>query len=375
MISPRGRNPLRGRCARFGVLWAPEVWGYNRARSRLPHRSAVPTGALVQSTFQREEANEVRRGLVAVVGASGTGLREVSTLLHHYGAGVSEVLATEGRDMLATGAGTLKAIDRVSRDLASQVIVLVSRPPSPLVAARVLDRAVSTGRRVVAVFLGYHPPAKHPGVAFESTLEDAARTAAVMAGANRSSEHPTLKVTIPRFTREQRWLRALYTGGTLGYEALALLSPSIHVASNLKFLGVAPLGSVIAPAHTLIDLGDEAFRGRAPHPRADLSSRLEAIRAVGRDPTAAVLLFDLVLGRDAHPDPASMLAPSLHDARSAAAARGGTLVMVGSVTGTDEDPQVRGRQAGALTAAGVEVCSSNAAAVRRARAVIAGEWP
>ncbi|MFO0646075.1 MAG: hypothetical protein U0326_07545 [Polyangiales bacterium] len=327
----------------------------------------------MRSSFQHEDANQIRRGLVAVVGASGTGLREVSTLLHHYGAGVSEVLATDSRDMHETGAGTLAAIDRVGRDLGSQVIVLVSRPPSPFVAARVLDRAVATGRRVVAVFLGYTAGAKHPGVTFAATLEDAARLAAVMAGGDRSSDHPTLRLTVPSFTRDQRWLRALYSGGTLGYEALAILSGVGRVASNLKYLGVAPLGSITAAVHTVVDVGDASMRVRAPHPRLDLASRVQAVRAVGRDPTAAVLLFDLVLGRDAHPDPASLLAPALRDARDAAAARGGTLVVVGSVTGTDDDPQGRTRQADALTVAGVEVCSSNAAAVRRARALIAGE--
>jgi FdrA protein len=327
----------------------------------------------VRSAFHHEDANQVRRGLVAVVGASGTGLREVSTLLHHYGAGVSEVLATDGRDMHETGSGTLAAIDRVGRDLGSQVIVLVSRPPSPFVAARVLDRAVATGRRVVAVFLGYAAGSKHPGVTFAATLEDAARAAAVMAGGDRSSEHPTLRLTVPHFTRDQRWLRGLYSGGTLGYEALALLTSAGRVASNLKYLGVAPLGSITASVHTVVDMGDTVMRGRGAHPRVDLASRLQAIRAVAHDATAAVLLFDLVLGRDAHADPASVLAPALRDAREAASSRGGTLVVVGSVTGTDDDAQGRTRQVDALTVAGVEVCSSNAAAVRRARAIITGE--
>ncbi len=317
----------------------------------------------------------MRRGLVAVIGASGTGLREVASLLHHYGAGVSEVLATGSRDMLETGGGTLAALDRVSKDLASQVIVLVSRPPSPFVAARVLDRAVASGRRVVAVFLGYAGSTRHPGVTFCVTLEDAARAAAVMAGGDRSSEHPTLRVTVPRFTREQRWLRGLYSSGMLGYEALALLSHTVRVASNLKFLGVAPLGSVTAPTHTVVDLGDHDMRRGAMHPRVDLESRIRAVHAVARDPTASVLLFDLVIGVDAHPDPAALLSPAIREARDACAARGGTLVVVGSVTGTDEDPQRRMFQVGALSSAGAELYSSNAAAVRRARAIISGEAP
>ncbi len=325
--------------------------------------------------YEIDDTNEVRRGPVAVVGASGTGLREVATLLHHYGAGVSMALGTDGRDMHESGEATLAALERVEADPHARVVVLVSRPPSPLVAARVLDRAVATGRAVVAVFLGYTPPAKHPGVTFAATLEDAARAAANAAGAPLMSDHPTLRVTVPRFTREQRWLRGLYSRATLAYEALALLSPSARVASNMRFLGAAPLGSLTAPSHVVVDLGDADYRHGEPHPRVDLRSRVEGIRAVAHDPTASVLLFDLVLGRDAHPDPARELAPELRRARAAAVARGGTLVVVGSVTGTDADPQVRSRQVDALSAAGAEVCSSNAAAVRRARAIITGEWP
>src|SRR5262245_37672687 len=43
-------------------------------------------------------ANRVRRGHVGLVAASGTGLQEVTTLVHRLGAGISQGIGTGGRD-------------------------------------------------------------------------------------------------------------------------------------------------------------------------------------------------------------------------------------------------------------------------------------
>ena len=318
-------------------------------------------------------AHRVRSGKVCVVGPHDTGLREVATLLHHYGAGVSRVITTHHGDLGEGGdaSETLAALERAEADPDTEVIALLGRLPTAASAERVIARAVATGRRVAVALLGYTSDARPAGFALVSTFEDAARAAAMMAGAGMTSDHPTLRVTIPRFTREQRWLRALYAGTALACEALEMLTPMLKVATNVRFPGALQPGERAAPVHTLVDFGD-APRGDA---LADLTARVEAMRLVGGDPAASVLLLDVVLGEGAHADPASVLVPELRAAREAAAARGGTLVVVCSVTGTDADAQVRGRQVEALIAAGAEVCSSNAAAVRRARAIVTGEWP
>src|SRR6266850_7418351 len=44
-------------------------------------------------------ANRVRRGSIGVVGASGTGIQEVTTLVHRLGGGVSHAIGTGGRDL------------------------------------------------------------------------------------------------------------------------------------------------------------------------------------------------------------------------------------------------------------------------------------
>lgn len=321
-------------------------------------------------------ANVVRSGCVAVLSSSDGALREVTTLVHHYGAGVSRAVCTHAYDLSEEGAGrsTLAAIEALEGDSDTMVVVILSTPPAPAVATRVLERARGTGAHVVAVFPGYVPVTRPPGITFVSTLEDAARAAACLAGAGTVSNHPTLRVTVPRFTREQRWLRGFYTSGALAWEALTVLGGALRPASNLRE-GGAFFGALNDPAHIVVDFGDDALCKGRNHPRLDLGSRLEAIRSVANDPSAMVLLLDVPLGVGAHEDPGVALSGAIWETRAQVAARGGTLVVVATVIGTDADAQVQSRQIAALHSAGVEVCSSNAAAVRRARAVVLGEWP
>ncbi|MBO0518120.1 transcriptional regulator, partial [Streptomyces beijiangensis] len=58
-------------------------------------------------------ANAVRRGPIGLIGASGTGLQQISTLLHSYGTGVSQIIGVGGRDLSGEVGGTsmLDALD------------------------------------------------------------------------------------------------------------------------------------------------------------------------------------------------------------------------------------------------------------------------
>ena len=104
-----------------------------------------------------------------------------------------------------------------------------------------------------------------------------------------------------------------------------------------------------------------------PHPMIDPRPRLEAIARFAADPTAGVLLLDVVLGLGAAPDPAGDLAPAV---RAAIDSRQGGLAVIASVVGTEDDPQVRSRQEATLAAAGAIVFSTSArAAAAAAKAV------
>ncbi len=91
-------------------------------------------------------ANVVPRGDIGIIGASGTGIQEVSCLIARAGRGISHAIGTGGRDLKAEiGAiTTLMAIDALDADAGTKEIVLISKPPAPTVAQRVLDRVAQS---------------------------------------------------------------------------------------------------------------------------------------------------------------------------------------------------------------------------------------
>jgi succinyl-CoA synthetase alpha subunit len=83
-------------------------------------------------------ANAVRRGPVGVVGASGTGIQEVTCLLDAAGVGVSQAVGVGGRDLSPEVGGTMtvQALELLAGDDATERLVVVSKPPDPDVARR-----------------------------------------------------------------------------------------------------------------------------------------------------------------------------------------------------------------------------------------------
>ena len=322
-------------------------------------------------------ANAVRRGDIGCVGAAGTGLQEVATLIHRHGGGVSQVVGTGGRDLSRAvgGLSTLQALDALARDPETRVIALVSKPPDPEVAARVLERAGRAGKPVVVNFLGAAPdPPPATGLVPARTLEEAARAAAALSQGvafspdtgpgHRTRPDGRLADAGPTRTPGRRFIRGLYSGGTLAAEAVLLMREAVGpVHSNTS---IPPFLDDIweSQGHAVVDLGDARLTRGRPHPMIDPRLRAERILREAADPEAAVILLDLVLGYGAHGDPAGALAPAIREARHTAARAGRDLSFVASVCGTPEDPQDAPRQERELEGAGVILGRSNAAAVR-----------
>jgi FdrA protein len=109
-------------------------------------------------------ANAVRRGPVGVVGSSGTGLQEVTSLIHRLGGGVSHALGTGSRDLYAEVGGTsfLAAIDALAADPETRVLVAIAKPGAPTAQERVLARLAGSGKPAVVYFLGGVSPTPQP---------------------------------------------------------------------------------------------------------------------------------------------------------------------------------------------------------------------
>ncbi len=322
-------------------------------------------------------ANAVRRGAIGLVGASGTGMQEVSCRIHALGEGVSHAIGTGSRDVYdAVGGATLVAgLELLGRDPGTRVIAIVSKPPAPAVAERALAAARATGKPTVALFLG----AKLDGggnVHPVATLEQAAATAVALARGEAADSRPAGTATPAGAVKRapaQRSLRGLYSGGTYCTEAqLVWRDAGLETWSNapLETRLTLPHGAA-SRGHTAIDLGADEFTVGRPHPMIDFAARLERLAAEARDPSVAAIVLDVVIGYGAHPDPAGALAPAVRDARAAAAREGRDLVVIGFVCGTEDDPQRFSSQAAALAASGMVVAPNSTAAAAAAARVVA----
>jgi FdrA protein len=297
-------------------------------------------------------ANRVRRGPIGIVGASGTGTQAVTAHIHNLGSGISHAIGTGGRDLKSevSAITAQQALDLLARDPDTKVIVLVSKPPSPDVATSLITAAQGSGKPVVVYFIGYPPPGRKIGnLHFAVSLREAAELAIqLLANSNSVSVSSQLPIT-------NYYLRGLFSGGTLAYETLlglqATLSP---IYSNAPITNHQLLKDPLkSEAHTIIDLGDEFFMVGRLHPMIDNDLRIRRMQQEADDPEVGMILFDVVLGEGAHPDPASELVPVIQEIREKRVETGG-LEIVAIVIGTEDDPQNLQSQIDQLKDAGVK---------------------
>lgn len=311
-------------------------------------------------------ANKVRKGPIGIVAASGTGLQQVCVRIHQMGGGITQALGTGGRDLseAVNGITARQGLDLLKRDPDTRVIVLVSKPPSPVVAEQLIKTARSAGKPVVVNFIGFASASRRvDNIFFTTTFDETAELAISLAN---SKEEFASQPDISKFKPTQRYLRGLFSGGTLQYEALLILKNYLPVVySN------APLDkkykledSLVSKEHTMIDLGEDEFTVGRLHPMMDNALRIRRLEKEAVDPEVAVILLDVVLGFGAHPDPASELAPAIAAGIQQVRSAGRHLEVVAIVSGTDEDPQGMEAQIKTLQAAGARVETSNDAAVR-----------
>ena len=314
-------------------------------------------------------ANVVAPGPVGIVAASGTGAQHLTCLLDDAGVGISHVLGVGGRDLKAEvgGAATRQALLALDADPATELIVLLSKPPAEAVAAAIRSFAGDLGTPVVLGLLG----------PTEDDLSGVAATVIGRIGAQVPAwptwgDPPSPGGAALATGAGPGRLVGLFSGGTLCSEALLLAEAALGpIASNVTADPDRRLtDELTAGGHLLLDLGEDAHTRGRPHPMIDQRLRIERIAEEAADPDTRVLLLDVVLGHGAHADPAAELAPAIRAARDGARTDGRTLQVIISLCGTISDPQRRDRQAATLAESGAYVTVSNAAAARAAIATL-----
>lgn len=287
-------------------------------------------------------------GPVGLVAASGTGAQQVLCLLDAAGVGVSAALGVGGRDLsAAVGARSARAaLTALDDDAATELIIMISKPPAEEVARELRAFASALPTPVEFAFVGRGLP--DLTAATEHALLSLGVQVPTWAGWQGRQSAP-----------RNGSLRGLFAGGTLCDEAMVIAAERLGpISSNIPLEPQWQADPRTSSAgHVMIDFGDdELTRGRA-HPMIDQSLRLDRISMEGSDPDTAVIMLDTVLGHGAHPDPAAELAPAI-------ASLDPEIAVVVSLIGAKADPQDVGGQARSLQAAGAHVFTSNAQAAR-----------
>lgn len=316
-------------------------------------------------------ANVVNKGKIGVVGASGTGIQEVTTIIDRMGEGISHAIGTGGRDLKEPVGAIMmmEGIKALENHNATDVIVVVSKPPAKEVRDEVVELLHNVSKPVVTIFLG-EKPEQHEGNVYQAyTLEETARIAVDLAKNNDIKDDYNdgdYDVDRSGMKDSQTAIKGFYSGGTLASEAAVLMTDA---------LGEGHIGDVEGyvlktGAHEVLDLGDDEYTQGKPHPMIDPATRSEFIAKAAQDKETAVILLDIVLGYGSHDDMVSALLPAINQAKSEAEKDGRKLNVIATVCGTLNDPQNYNEQRKHLEDAGIIVKDTNNQAVRTALNIV-----
>ncbi len=328
-------------------------------------------------------ANAVRRGPIGIVAAAGTGLQEVSTLIHRMGLGVSQGLGVGGGDVkdYVGGIMTKLAFKMLDQDPETSVLTFVSKPPDQATMESILGFLSDETKKPIVLGIMGKVDLKIPENIRGRTLIARTLHATALGSVKLVDEELYRKrheeLTIPfdtlreklalyweKLSEKQKYIRGLFTGGTLTSEALMLMDAlGLEMYSNAPLKGQKKLKDPFKSVqNTIVDLGEEEFTAGRAHPMIDPTIRRIRLIEEAKDPETAVVLMDFVLGYGSNPDPVGSHLDAIKKAKEIARNQGNELIFVAYVLGVEEDPQRMSDQVSKLEKAGVIVMPTNAMA-------------
>ncbi|KMZ54813.1 DUF1116 domain-containing protein [Dorea sp. D27] len=310
--------------------------------------------------------NNVTPGSIGIIGASGTGIQELTTIIDRLGEGVKNAIGTGGRDLSSEVGGTtmMDMIEAMESDTSVKVLIIISKPPAKDVRDRISDRLSNFKKPVITLFLGEKPEYHEENFYHAYTLDEAARLAV---GLVRGEEVKEAEVNVDSAhffkPEDKKTIKAYYSGGTLAGEAAMLIKDAL----DMKVPPQKAEGFMLKTGgHIVVDLGDDVYTQGKPHPMIDPAKRIECMQEAIDDASTGVILLDIMLGYGSHEDMAGALLPSIIELRDKAEAEGRRLFFVATVCGTRRDFQNYDEAVGKLKDAGVIVCENNKLAVHTA---------
>lgn len=310
--------------------------------------------------------NEVTPGSIGIIGASGTGIQELTTIIDRLGEGVNNAIGIGGRDLSAAVGGItmLDMIDAMEKDQDVKVLIVISKPPEKSVRTKISDRLSICNKPVITLFLGEKPEYHEENFYHTYTLDEAARLAVSLVRGCKVEEG-NVSVDTTDFYKEEdkKTIKAYYSGGTLAGEAAMLIKDAL----KLQIPPEKAEGYMLkTDGHIVVDLGDDVYTQGKPHPMIDPAKRIECMEQAVDDASTGVILLDIMLGYGSHDDMAGALIPSIQELQKKAENYGRKVFFVATVCGTRKDPQGYDAAVQKLKDVGVIVCDTNKLAVRTA---------
>ena len=310
--------------------------------------------------------NSVTPGAIGIIGASGTGIQELTTIIDRLGEGVKNAIGTGGRDLSTQVGGItmMDMIDAMEDDDSVSVMIVISKPPAKAVREKVSARLSVCKKPVITLFLGEKPEYHEENFYHTYTLDEAARLAVSLVRGETVKEG---EVSVDRTSfyrrEEKKTIKAYYSGGTLAGEAAMLIKDAL----DLKIPPEKAEGYMLKTGgHIVVDLGDDVYTQGKPHPMIDPAKRIECMKEAIDDKSTGVILLDVMLGYGSHADMAGALLPAIRELGDQAEREGRKVFFIATVCGTRKDFQGYDEAVKKLTDAGVIVCETNKLAVRTA---------
>ncbi|TQR36093.1 acyl-CoA synthetase FdrA [Lysinibacillus sphaericus] len=317
--------------------------------------------------------NIVNEGDIGIVGASGTGIQEVTTIIDRYGKGVTNAIGTGGRD-LSTEVGAITMLDTIkalNQDPKVKVITVISKPPAEEVQRKVLNVLRNIDKPVVTLFLGDKPSYQEANIYHAYTLEEAAVVSVQLSNGDKPNFKPTTVENVNvQLKDSQVGIKGYYSGGTLASEAAML----VRDAFKDTLMEEKKDGYILKTKHhEIIDLGDDVYTKGKPHPMIDPENRIEMLKKSMNEYETAVIMIDNVIGNGGHEDMASALAPTIKHILDNARQGGRQLAVLVTVVGTAQDIQGFDKQIDILQESGAIICQTNDQMVRTAIKLVGGK--
>lgn len=322
-------------------------------------------------------ANKVKKGVVGVIGASGTGLQEVTCLLDRLGVGISQAYGTGGRDLKDEigGITAISAFERLIADDTTQIIGILGKPPGEKTRAELIKLAKHSAKPVAVHFLGaenYDDEAA-ANIPYAKDLTEFSCLLAELA--NPEIKAATFFQASPELVSAKgQYIRGLFSGGTLCQESAEIAGKIIgkDLYSNLKVKGYGYVNaSMASKGNCFWDFGEDEFTVGRPHPMMAPELRMEHLVKALIDPEVGVVIADLVIGYGAADGQAETFVKAVQSAANLSNGKSQDTIIAVSVCGTELDSPNRTKVKQILEQAGVLVFDSNALAANWACAVIA----